>query len=145
MYGVDFTSDARLSLLGALADANGNEVLLRGEYDSASRRITAVTPVAYGNAHRAMNLGHLFSAGSFHLHSHPTGSATPSDADLDCAERLAIAGVGFAVVNHNGSELHVVTLPRRIPPEYRPRYWRVGRLAVMWHAGALRCKCGGVR
>jgi hypothetical protein len=127
MFRVEFTDDARLMLLDALSRADGHEVLFRGEYDPASRRITRVEPMALGSRDRVMSLGHYYQPGQFHVHSHPDERTTPSNADIECAESLYALGVGCAIVNRDASKLHVLTLPRRVEATVRTRAWKVGR------------------
>jgi hypothetical protein len=129
VFRVEFTAQARLALLDALSRADGHEVLFRGQFDAATRRITAIEPMAHGGRDRVMSLASYFKPGEFHIHSHPDERTSPSAADLDCAESLYALGVGFAVVNHDASKLHVVTLPRRVEATVRSRtrVWKVGR------------------
>jgi hypothetical protein len=127
MFRVEFTTAARLALLDALSRADGHEVLFRGQYDPATRRITSVEPMALGSRDRVMSLGSYFTCGQFHIHSHPDERTTPSNADIECAESLYAIGVGCAIVNSDGSKLHVLTLPRRVEATVRTRAWKVGR------------------
>jgi hypothetical protein len=128
LFGVTFSPEARGLLELALLHTEGCEVLFRGKYDFATKVITHVEVMARGNEKMVAGLHGQFPVGAFHLHSHPGDHATPSEADIKCAEELAVVGVGLAIVNRDASRFHVVTLPRQAPPiATRTRAFRVGR------------------
>ncbi|OHE67054.1 MAG: ATP-dependent DNA helicase DinG [Treponema sp. RIFOXYC1_FULL_61_9] len=53
----------------------------------------------------------LLEKGDVLLHNHPSGSLTPSDADLSIASRAAEAGVGSFIVDNEVERVYVVVEP----------------------------------
>lgn len=106
-------AQARETIARAILEGGGREVSFVADVD-AGGAITAAEAVARGSADAVLALPGVASRGQMLLHNHPSGRLEPSSADLDVAVRLHDAGIGFAIVNNEATELYVVVeVPRR--------------------------------
>ena len=105
--------EVRELLAGEIARAGGREICFVASVDGTGT-ITAARPVARGTADEVLALPGASARGEMVLHNHPDGDLEPSIADLNVAARLHDAGVGFAIINNDATELYVVVeVPRR--------------------------------
>jgi ATP-dependent DNA helicase DinG len=106
------TTETAAKLRREIAKAKGNEVCFVGSLDDAGFVVDARV-VARG--HRAAVLAAAKDAepGQLLIHNHPSGQLDPSNADLEVAARLYEAGLGFAIVDNEATELYVVLQPPR--------------------------------
>lgn len=96
-----------------IAAARGREVCFAASVDEAGT-IIAVRPVARGTADQVLALPGVADRGEMLIHNHPGGHLEPSPADLSIAARLHDGGIGFGIVNNDGTELYVVVeVPRK--------------------------------
>lgn len=113
-------TDARLArgaataIRAAIRLAGGREVCFVCTIDDEGTVQTA-RAVARGNIERVLALPGVAQRGELLVHNHPSGLLEPSDADLTVAARLHDAGVGFAIVDNEASELFVVVEVPRVP------------------------------
>ena len=113
-------TDARLArgaataMRAAIRLAGGREVCFVCTIDEAGTVQTA-RAVARGNVAQVLALPGVAQRGELLVHNHPSGLLEPSDADLAVAARLHDAGVGFAIVDNEASELYVVVEVPRVP------------------------------
>jgi ATP-dependent DNA helicase DinG len=106
------TRAAAAALRAAIADAGGNEIFFLGTVDDAAR-VTSVRVLARGNRHAVPALLQVPRPGEVVIHNHPSGTLTPSDADLTVASALGNNAVGAFIVNNAVTELYVVVEPHR--------------------------------
>ncbi|HET9276032.1 MAG TPA: helicase C-terminal domain-containing protein, partial [Gemmatimonadales bacterium] len=103
----------RAHLAREIRAAGGREVCFVGSLDE-SGVVIQVRPVARGTPDEVLALPGIADRGEMVLHNHPSGQLEPSTADLMVAARLHDAGIGFGIVDNEGSELYVVVeVPRR--------------------------------
>jgi ATP-dependent DNA helicase DinG len=112
------TPDAAKIIRNAIADAQGHEVLCLG-HTNAERMIDTVEVLARGNEVTVAAVTQLAKYGDVVIHNHPTGSLTPSDADVNVAAQAALEGVAAFIVNNDVSEVYVVIEPMQ-PPHVQP-------------------------
>ncbi len=105
---------AQSRLAAEIAAAGGREVSFVAEVDEAGTVVSAV-PVARGTVGAVLALPGVASRGQMLLHNHPSGVLEPSPADLTVAARLHDAGIGFGIVNNEGTALYVVVEVPRAP------------------------------
>jgi len=105
-----FTRVAADALRAAIADAGGNEVFLLGTLDDQAV-VTAVRVLARGNRHAVPALLQVPRPGEVVIHNHPSGTLTPSDADLSVASALGNNTVGAYIVDNAVSALYIVVEP----------------------------------
>jgi ATP-dependent DNA helicase DinG len=105
-----FTRVAADALRAAITDAGGNEVFLLGTLDDQAV-VTAVRVLARGNRHAVPALLQVPRPGEVVIHNHPSGTLTPSDADLSVAAALGNNAVGAYIVDNAVSALYVVVEP----------------------------------
>ncbi|MFI5235639.1 MAG: helicase C-terminal domain-containing protein [Gemmatimonadales bacterium] len=102
----------RAAIAAEIHTAHGREVAFVATVD-ADGTLATVRPVARGTVDQVLALPGICAAGEMMLHNHPTGVLVPSQADLSVAARLHDAGVGFAILNNDATELYVVVeIPR---------------------------------
>jgi len=107
--------EVRQYLAAEIAAAGGREVSFVAEVDDRGIVVWA-RPVARGTVDRVLALPGVAARGEMLLHNHPGGVLEPSMADLNVAARLHDEGVGFGIVNNEGTELYVVVeVPRDQP------------------------------
>lgn len=135
------TDDARECIqLACGSDGGATERLFRCQWDHTSYHIADPVLIARGNRGEVSSVAHAFRGGEIALHTHPTDDPTPSKADLDVADAMAVRGIGFAVVNRDASKLHVVTTPDAVAirePEatlarMRRRSWYFGPFTLLY-------------
>lgn len=106
-----FTDAARDTLRAAIADAGGNEVFALGTM--RGERVDGVRVLARGNRHAAPAILPVPRPGEVVIHNHPSGTLTPSDADLEIAAQLGNGGVGCLIVDNAVEAVYVVVEPHR--------------------------------
>ncbi|MGH7592614.1 MAG: helicase, partial [Gemmatimonadales bacterium] len=95
--------------------AGGNEVSFVATVD-ADGVLTAARAVARGTADCVLALPGVASRGDMLLHNHPGGRLEPSMADLSIAARAHDGGIGFGIVDNEGTRLYVVVeVPKAVP------------------------------
>src|ERR1700687_6246566 len=104
------TNAAVAALRAAIVDAGGNEVFFLGTLDEQAR-LASVRVLARGNHHAVPALLQTPRPGEIVVHNHPSGTLTPSDADLGIASALGNNAVGAYIVNNSVTELYVVVEP----------------------------------
>lgn len=95
---------------GAIADADGNEVLFLGKLDSDGI-ISLVEIGARGDENSVPAIFPHMSKGDVVIHNHPSGGLKPSEADLNVASLLGNDGIGFYIVNNEVTKIYVVVEP----------------------------------
>ena len=105
-----FSLAAADALRAAIVDAGGNEVYLLGTLDDQTV-VTSVRVLARGNRHAVPALLQVPRPGEVVIHNHPSGTLTPSDADLSVASALGNNAVGAYIVNNPVTDLYVVVEP----------------------------------
>lgn len=99
-----------------IASAGGREVSFVAKLDANGNLIDA-RAVARGTVDRVLALPGIAERGEMMLHNHPSGVLEPSVPDLNVAARLHDGGVGFGIINNDGTELYVVVeVPKSKPP-----------------------------
>ncbi|MDQ3222215.1 MAG: helicase, partial [Gemmatimonadota bacterium] len=105
----------RAYLASEISRAGGREVSFVAQIDRDGV-ITGARAVSRGTADMVLALPGGAARGDVLLHNHPSGVLEPSVADLNVAAHLHDAGVGFAIVNNDATELYVVVeVPRDRP------------------------------
>lgn len=113
-----FTPEALAELRAGIAARDGNECLFQCEHDG--RRISAVRWCATGNRRGVPMVLHDFPAAHWaHVHNHPSGTMTPSDADILLAARFAVPAF---IVNNPVNEVFVMVPMRECGADY---FWGV--------------------
>ena len=112
------STDGRLSrpaaatIRTAIRLAGGREVCFACTVDEAGV-VRAARVVARGDVRSVLALPGFAERGEMVVHNHPSGVLEPSAADLQVAARLHDGGIGFGIVDNDGSELYVVVeVPR---------------------------------
>jgi len=105
-----FSAAAAGAVRTAISDAGGNEVFLLGSLDE-QQRVSAVRVIARGNRQAVPALLQVPRPGEVVIHNHPSGSLTPSDADLAVAAALGNNAVAVYIVNNSVTQLYVVSEP----------------------------------
>lgn len=103
-------------LAAEIAAARGREVSFVARLDDTGRLIEA-RAVARGTIDMVLALPGVASRGDMLLHNHPSGALDPSMADLSVAARAHDGGIGFGIVNNEGTDLYVVVEVPRGPRE----------------------------
>ena len=112
------TPDTQLYLQAQIASAGGREVSFVATV-AADGTLTAARAVARGTIDRVLALPGVAERGEMLLHNHPSGELEPSIPDLNVAARLHDGGVGFGIINNEGSELYVVVEVPKAKPSAR--------------------------
>ena len=107
--------DTQRYLAVQIAAAGGREVSFVATV-LADGMITAARVVARGTVDRVLALPGVADRGEMLLHNHPSGLLEPSVPDLNVAARLHDGGVGFGIINNEGTGLYVVVEVPRSPP-----------------------------
>lgn len=106
---------AREAIAEEILAAGGREVCFVASV-SEEGVIAGVRAVARGTPDMVLALPGIAQAGEMLIHNHPHGLLEPSPADLHIASRLHDVGVGFGIVDNQGSQLYVVVeVPRSRP------------------------------
>jgi ATP-dependent DNA helicase DinG len=95
-----------------IGEAGGNEVLLAGHLDGDGM-VASITVGARGDSQAVPALKPYVEQGDVVIHNHPSGVLQPSGADLQAASRLGDQGIGFYIVDNEGSTVYVVAEPVR--------------------------------
>src|SRR5512140_363799 len=112
-----FTEKALLQLRREIEDAGGNEVFFLGRTDE-TQSVVDVEPLARGNRDAVAAIIIAASFGDVVIHNHPSGTLTPSSADIDIAGILGNQGVGFYIVDNDASRCYQAVAPfRRVVTE----------------------------
>jgi len=104
-----FSPSAAAALRAAIADAGGNEVFALGTL--VDGRVAELRVLARGHRGAVPALLHVPRPGDVVIHNHPSGTLTPSDADLAAASALGNDGVGAYIVDNAVEALYVVVEP----------------------------------
>lgn len=108
--------DTQQYLKTQIASAGGREVSFVATV-APDGMLTNARVVARGTIDRVLALPGVAERGEMLLHNHPSGVLEPSVPDLNVAARLHDGGMGFGIVNNEGSDLYVVVeVPRSKPP-----------------------------
>lgn len=99
----------------AIRLAGGREVCFVCKVDEREV-IVGARVVARGDVKSVLALPGFAQRGELLLHNHPSGNLEPSGPDLEIAARMHDAGVGFAIVDNEASEVYVVV---EVPRERR--------------------------
>ena len=95
--------------------AGGQEVSFVATVDGAGTLLSA-RAVARGTVDCVLALPGVAKRGEMLLHNHPGGHLEPSMPDLNIAARAHDDGIGFGIVNNEGTRLYVVVeVPRARP------------------------------
>ncbi|MFW5844203.1 MAG: helicase C-terminal domain-containing protein, partial [Spirochaetota bacterium] len=94
----------------AIADAGGNEVLFVCSVDDTGM-VSEVRIRARGNPVTVLAPAHEVERGDVIIHNHPSGTLSPSGADLEVASQLSRIGVGMYIVDNEVDRVYVVTEP----------------------------------
>jgi ATP-dependent DNA helicase DinG len=102
-----FSSQAVEKIRTEIAACCGNEVFFLGKTDDA-RQVVAAEPLARGNRDAVAAIMVTASFGDVVIHNHPSGTLTPSRADLEIAATLGNQGVGFYIIDNDVSQCYQV-------------------------------------
>ena len=104
--------NAAAAVRAAIRLAGGREVCFVCKVDEREV-IVGARVVARGDVKSVLALPGFAQRGELLLHNHPSGNLEPSGPDLEIAARMHDAGVGFAIVDNDASEVYVVVeVPR---------------------------------
>ncbi len=98
----------------AICSADGNEVFFVGT-TNADGLIETVKVYARGNKKEVPAIVHAPKPGYVIIHNHPSGTLTPSPADLDIASILGQKGVGSYIINNNVTDCYIIVHPEQKP------------------------------
>ena len=104
------TREACTAITGAIEEAGGNEVFFTGMIDR-SGLVTDITLCARGNRTAVPVVRKAALEADVLIHNHPSGTLTPSEADLTIATGMAEEGCGFYIVNNDATGIYVVVEP----------------------------------
>ncbi|MBK8648862.1 MAG: helicase [Gemmatimonadetes bacterium] len=107
--------NAAAAVRAAIRLAGGREVCFVCKVDEREV-IVGARVVARGDIKSVLALPGFAQRGELLLHNHPSGNLEPSGPDLEIAARMHDAGVGFAIVDNEASEVYVVV---EVPRERR--------------------------
>ncbi|MBK8062513.1 MAG: helicase [Gemmatimonadetes bacterium] len=107
--------NAAAAVRAAIRLAGGREVCFVCKVDEREV-IVGARVVARGDVKSVLALPGFAQRGELLLHNHPSGNLEPSGPDLEIAARMHDAGVGFAIVDNDASEVYVVV---EVPRERR--------------------------
>lgn len=107
-----FSEKALLRIRREIHDAGGNEVFFLGRTDE-TQIVVDVEPLARGNRDAVAAIIIAASFGDVVIHNHPSGTLTPSSADIDIAGILGNQGVGFYIVDNDASRCYQAVTPFR--------------------------------
>ncbi len=105
-----FTDEVRLRMVDAIERAGGNEVFFGGMIDGRGL-VVSVDVAARGNEFAVPAQAEAVYGSHVLIHNHPSGSLTPSDADIALASQAAQRCQGFYIVNNEVSDCYVVVEP----------------------------------
>jgi ATP-dependent DNA helicase DinG len=101
------TIAALKTLRSTIEEAKGNEVFFLARTNEKGL-VEEVTPLARGNDSAVSALMQVASQGDVIIHNHPSGSLSPSNADVGLASQYGNMGVGFYIINNPADDLYVV-------------------------------------
>lgn len=101
---------AARAIRDAIAEAGGNEVFFIGSC-GPEKKVSRVVVAARGDDSAVPAVAMGASVGDVVIHNHPSGTLTPSGADLSIAATLGSRGVGFFIVDNAASEIYAVVEP----------------------------------
>ena len=90
-----------------IEDAGGNEIFGLGRTDSA-QVVVDVEVLARGNQSAVPAILQNCGPGDIVIHNHPSGTLTPSQADLAIAGHLGSLGVGFYIIDNRVEDIYRV-------------------------------------
>ena len=93
-----------------IAACGGNEVFFLGKTDEA-QRVVAAEALARGSRDAVAAIMISVSFGDVVIHNHPSGTLTPSRADLEIASILGNQGVGFYIVDNDLAHCYQAVSP----------------------------------
>ena len=102
-----FSPHAVEKICAEIAACNGNEVFFLGKTD-ATRQVIEAEPLARGNRDAVAAIMVTASFGDIVIHNHPSGTLTPSQADLEIAAVLGNQGVGFYIIDNAAAHCYQV-------------------------------------
>ncbi|WP_298271786.1 helicase C-terminal domain-containing protein [Geobacter sp.] len=105
-----FSEQAILAMREAIRDAGGNEVFFLGRTDE-NRIVVETEPLARGNRDAVAAIMIATSFGDVVIHNHPSGTLTPSQADIEIASLLGNQGVGFYIVDNAVEQCYQAVAP----------------------------------
>jgi ATP-dependent DNA helicase DinG len=105
-----FSEKALLLMREAIAETGGNEVFFLGRTDE-TKQVVEVEPLARGNRDAVAAIMIAASFGDVVIHNHPSGSLTPSEADIEIAGILGNQGVGFYIIDNSADHCYQAVTP----------------------------------
>ena len=108
--GERFTSEVIHTIVEAIEDAEGQEVLFYGKVNGEGV-VHEIDAAGRGNESAAPALFPYMESGDVVIHNHPSGVLRPSDADLQVASRLGNQGIGFYIVDNRVRSVYCVSEP----------------------------------
>ena len=102
-----FSTHSVEKIRSEIASCNGNEVFFLGKTD-ATRQVIDAEPLARGNRDAVAAIMVTASFGDVVIHNHPSGTLTPSQADLEIAAALGNQGVGFYIIDNDATHCYQV-------------------------------------
>ncbi len=107
-----FTAQVAQTLRREIDGAGGNEIFAVGCCEE-SACVAEIAVASRGHESAVPVVASYAEAGDVLIHNHPSGTLSPSDADLDVASRYAEAGVGFYIVDNAVNHVYVVVEPTK--------------------------------
>ena len=105
-----FTEDAVLLMRHEISRAKGNEVFFIG-HCNMDGIICGVEAIARGSKIAVPAIISRAGNGDVVIHNHPSGDLEPSAADMDIASVCGNQGIGFAIIDNDGTRCYVVVSP----------------------------------
>ncbi len=105
-----FAEKAVLTMRREIADADGNEIFFLGRTDEQGC-VVSVEPLARGSRDAVAAIMIAVSFGEVVIHNHPSGSLSPSRADLEIASVLGNQGVGFYIIDNGATRCYQAVAP----------------------------------
>jgi ATP-dependent DNA helicase DinG len=105
-----FAEKAVLTMRDEITAADGNEIFFLGRTDE-NGTVTAVDPLARGSRDAVAAIMIAVSFGDVVIHNHPSGTLTPSQADLEIAAVLGNQGVGFYIIDNGATRCYQAVSP----------------------------------
>jgi ATP-dependent DNA helicase DinG len=105
-------ADVLTRIAAEIQDADGQEVLFVGKL-SDENLVCEVYAAARGNESAAPAVASQMEKGDVVIHNHPSGSLSPSMADIQVASRIGSLGIGFYIIDNRATRIHVVAEPAR--------------------------------
>lgn len=119
-FQLDIPDERRRFLADIIREAGGNEVFFLGRVewgeDEYRAKLGELDVLARGHASAAPAIIEGAERWDIAIHNHPSGSLTPSDADIAVASQLGNRQVGFAIIDNEATRLNLVVPPLRTTP-----------------------------